>query len=66
MVLGTDFTTKGWDVMQKASNTLQARIRLAPPELINRFRLTATPAVIQTINTAFGVQQLALDKEETE
>ena len=66
MVLGTDFTTKGWDVMQKASNTLQARIRLAPPELINRFRLTATPAVIQTIGKAFGVQQLALDKEEAE
>ncbi len=66
MVLGTDFTDKGWDVMQKASNTLQARIRLAPPELINRFRLTATPAVIETVGKAFGVQQLALDKEKTQ
>lgn len=63
MILGTDFTENGWKVMEKASNTLQARIRLAPSELITRFRLTATPAVVETINSAFGVQQFAIEQE---
>lgn len=58
VIMGTTFTRdRGWDVLKNTTETLKARIYLAPQVLVERFKLTGTPAVIETADKIFHVQQ---------
>ena len=58
VIMGTSFTRdRGWDVLENTTKTLKARIYLAPNEVINRFHVSGTPAVIETAGKVLHVQQ---------
>lgn len=53
---------EGWEHLQELHNYLQQRVYMLQPQMIERFQLSASPAVIQTnlTDAVFEIQQVAL------